>query len=136
MNTITVDEAKMLALIQLYSNSQYDLNQANAKMVDLQNKINANVEPFAPSIDQFNKWQQNLDKFSVQYSELKKVVQDKNTLLRVSTDNLRNALPPNKWIRIGEYYIGKRTCDWPDSPAEIMLQKHKPSIELQHQIIN
>lgn len=133
---ITISEEKMLQLIELYNNATYEFSKSSKEFKANSSKIAENIEPFAPSIEEFNKYEELIRILSSQNLIFERKTREAETIFKNAKNELLKSLPANKWLKIGKYYVGKRTSDWPGDIGEVVIKKEKPDYQLKHQIIN
>lgn len=136
MEQITITEDKLLQLIELYNNAVYDHKQAQKNLEAVYEKTRNNPEPIAPSIDEYNAFQKFITKVKADQEQYKQAVNQHETFIKNSRLEIMRSLPANKWLKVGKYYVGRRTNDWPSSDGELHIQTSKPTTELTHQIVN
>lgn len=136
MELITITEEKMLQLIELYNNASYEYGKSTKELEAVKIKTAENKEPIAPTIDEFNNYQKLFKRLSAELLTYQQSVSEAETITRNAKQELLKNLPGNKWLKVGKYYVGKRTNDWSGADSELLIKKEKPTIELTHQIIN
>lgn len=136
MDQITITEAKMLQLIELVNNAEYNLAAVKKefnKFIEMKDK---NPEPFAPSIDQLNAYLKIKKSADAGIENYQKEVANNDTILKNARMELMRALPKNKWLKVGKYYVGHQTDNWPSSDGTLFIKTEKPTAELFHLTVN